>query len=143
MARVTERFESGKANYGAGHLAAARRDFDDAVDWILESGYDPNSDPKLHELFQQVTDTVYAYELQAFRAGDGFSALTIGVGVQLLHLPNAGFFAFTVGLVVIWLLLSLIVVRDHSQLVAKHGDPPAGGAVPLAATPEPAAAGSA
>ena len=77
------------------------------------------------------------------RAGDGFSALTIGVGVQLLHLPNAGFFAFTVGLVVIWLLLSLIVVRDHSQLVAKHGDPPAGGEVPLAATPEPAAAGSA
>jgi len=71
--RVTERFESGKANYRAGHLAAARRDFDDAVDWILESGYDPNGDPKLHELFQQVTDTVYAYELQAFRAGDGFS----------------------------------------------------------------------
>jgi membrane-bound lytic murein transglycosylase D len=73
MARVMQRFESGKANYRAGHLAAARRDFDDAVDWILESGYDPNSDPKLHELFQQVTDTVYAYELQAFRAGDGFS----------------------------------------------------------------------
>ncbi|MGB7847896.1 MAG: transglycosylase SLT domain-containing protein, partial [Candidatus Acidiferrum sp.] len=61
------------ANYKAGHLTAARRDFDDAVDWILESGYDPNSDPKLRELFQQVTDTVYTYELQAFRAGDGFS----------------------------------------------------------------------
>jgi membrane-bound lytic murein transglycosylase D len=73
IAQVIQRFESGKANYRAGHLAAARRDFDDAVDWILESGYDPNSDPKLHELFQQVTDTVYAYELQAFRAGDGFS----------------------------------------------------------------------
>jgi membrane-bound lytic murein transglycosylase D len=43
------------------------------VDWILESGYDPNSDAKLRELFQQVTDTVYTYELQAFRAGDGFS----------------------------------------------------------------------
>jgi membrane-bound lytic murein transglycosylase D len=73
MARVREKFASGQANYQAGHLSAARRDFDDAVDWILESGYDPNSDPKLHELFQQVTDTVYTYELQAFRAGDGFS----------------------------------------------------------------------
>jgi len=43
------------------------------VDWMLESGYDPNSDPKLSELFHRVVDTVYAYELQAFRAGDGFS----------------------------------------------------------------------
>jgi len=73
IACVKERFASGEANYKAGHLAAARRDFDDAVDWILESGYDPNSDPKLRELFQQVTDKVYTYELQAFRAGDGFT----------------------------------------------------------------------
>ena len=71
--KVKERFAAGEANYKAGHLAAARRDFDDAVDWMLESGYDPNSDPKLSELFHQVTDTIYAFELQAFRAGDGFS----------------------------------------------------------------------
>jgi membrane-bound lytic murein transglycosylase D len=71
--RVKERFAAGEANYKAGHLAAARRDFDDAVDWMLESGYDPNGDPKLSELFHQVTDTIYSYELQAFRAGDGFS----------------------------------------------------------------------
>ena len=73
IAQVKEKFASGQVNYQEGHLAAARRDFDDAVDWILESGYDPNSDPKLRELFQQVTDTVYTFELQAFRAGDGFS----------------------------------------------------------------------
>ena len=71
--KVNEKFASGEANYKAGHLAAARRDFDDAVDWMLESGYDPNSDPQLSELFHHVTDTIYAYELQAFRAGDGFS----------------------------------------------------------------------
>jgi AAA family ATP:ADP antiporter len=75
------------------------------------------------------------------RAGDGFSALTIVVGVQLLHLTNAGLFAFTVALVVIWLLFSLIVVREHARLVAKHSDPPAGGGVPLAARAEPAAFG--
>ena len=73
IAQVKEKFASGEANYKAGHLAAARRDFDDSVDWILESGYDPNSDPRLRELFQHVTDTVYTYELQAYRAGDGFS----------------------------------------------------------------------
>jgi len=71
--KVKEKFAAGEANYKAGHLAAARRDFDDAVDWMLESGYDPNSNPQLSELFHHVTDTIYAYELQAFRAGDGFS----------------------------------------------------------------------
>jgi membrane-bound lytic murein transglycosylase D len=71
--KVKEKFSSGEANYQAGHLEAARRDFDDAVDWMLESGYDPNSDARLSELFHQVTDTIYTYELQAFRAGDGFS----------------------------------------------------------------------
>ena len=40
---------------------------------MLESGYDLNGDPRLSELFHRVVDTVYAYELQAFRAGEGFS----------------------------------------------------------------------
>src|SRR5579863_5297988 len=72
IAQVEERFAAGEQNYKAGHLEAARKEFDDAVDWMLESGYDPNSDPKLSELFHRVVDTVYTYELQAFRAGDGF-----------------------------------------------------------------------
>jgi membrane-bound lytic murein transglycosylase D len=70
---VQEKFASGEQNFKAGHLEAARKDFDDAVDWMLESGYDPDSDAKLSELFHHVVDAVYAYELQAFRAGDGFS----------------------------------------------------------------------
>jgi len=40
---------------------------------MLESGYNPASDPRLNELFHRVVDTVYSEELQAFRAGDGFS----------------------------------------------------------------------
>ena len=71
--KVEEKFASGEQNFKAGHLEAARKDFDEAVDWMLESGYDPNGDPKLSELFHRVVDTVYAYELQALRAGDGFS----------------------------------------------------------------------
>src|SRR5579859_1636577 len=72
MARVEEKFAAGEQEYKAGHLESARRDFDEAVDWILESGYDPNADAKLGELLHRVVDTVYAYELQAFQAGDGF-----------------------------------------------------------------------
>ena len=71
--KVQEKFASGEQNFKAGHLEAARKDFDDAVDWMLESGYDPDGDPKLSEVYHHVVDAVYAYELQAFRAGDGFS----------------------------------------------------------------------
>jgi membrane-bound lytic murein transglycosylase D len=72
IAKVEERFASGEGNFKAGHLEAARRDFDAAVDLMLESGYDVERDPELHELFRKVVDTVYTYELQAFHAGDGF-----------------------------------------------------------------------
>lgn len=71
--KVQERFASGEQNFKAGHLEAARRDFDDAVDWMLESGYDADSDPVLGPLFHHVVDSVYAYELQAFRSGEGFT----------------------------------------------------------------------
>src|SRR5205814_3806571 len=72
IAKVEAKFASGEQNFKAGHLDAARRDFNDAVDWMLESSYDLNSDPQLSELFHRVVDTVYTDELQAFRAGDGF-----------------------------------------------------------------------
>lgn len=71
-AQVQAKFSSGEQNYKAGHLEAARQDFNDAVDWMIESGYDLESDPKLRDLFHHVVDSVYSYELQAFQAGDGF-----------------------------------------------------------------------
>ena len=74
--KVQEKFAFGEKNFKAGHLEAARKDFDDAVDWMLESGYDPESDPALSALFHRVVDTVYAYELQAFRGGEGFTEAT-------------------------------------------------------------------
>ena len=71
--RVELKFASGEQNYKAGHLEAARKDFDEAVDVLLQSGYDLSKDTQLSELFHRVVDTVYGYELQAFRAGDGFN----------------------------------------------------------------------
>ena len=72
IARVEEKFASGQQNYKAGHLEAARKDFDEALDLMLESGRDLNADPRLNDLFRRVVDTTYTYELQAFQAGDGF-----------------------------------------------------------------------
>src|SRR5260370_7793372 len=57
--KVQEKFLAGEQNFKAGHLEAARKDFDDAVDWLLESGYDPNSHPTLTTLFHLVRDPVY------------------------------------------------------------------------------------
>src|SRR5260370_41204441 len=71
--KVKEKFASGEQNFKAGHLEAARKDFDDAIDWMMESGYGLNSDPKLSELFHRVAEAVYADELQDFRAGARFS----------------------------------------------------------------------
>src|SRR5437764_1202189 len=76
--KVQEKFISGEQNFKAGHLEAARKDFDDAVDWLLGSGFEANSDPKLGELFHHVVDTVYADELQGFRAGDRFNEAPAG-----------------------------------------------------------------
>jgi membrane-bound lytic murein transglycosylase D len=72
-ARVEEEFRLGEQEYRAGHLEKARRDFDQAVDWMLQSGYDLDADARLQQLFQRVVDTIYNDELQAFREGDGFA----------------------------------------------------------------------
>ena len=77
IGKVQEKFASGEQNFKAGHLEAARRDFDDAVDWMLESGYDPDGDAVLGPLFHHVVDSVYAYELQAFRSGEGFTVAAV------------------------------------------------------------------
>jgi membrane-bound lytic murein transglycosylase D len=73
IAQVQGAFQTGEQEYKAGHLESARRDFDRAVDWLLESGYDLQGDARLQELFRNIVDRVYAYEQAAFRAGDGFN----------------------------------------------------------------------
>lgn len=77
------------------------------------------------------------------RAGDGFSALTVLIGVQILALGTNALFAFTVSLVVVWLSLAVVVVREHAKLVASKGEPPEGGVagVHTASVAQPATAG--
>ncbi len=51
------------------------------------------------------------------RMGDGLAALTVLVGIQLLALSTSEFFGFTVVLVLLWLAIALVVVRQHRGLV--------------------------
>ena len=53
------------------------------------------------------------------RMGDGLAALTVLVGVQMLTLSTGGFFAFTVALVVAWIVLAVTVVGENRRLIQK------------------------
>ena len=55
-------------------------------------------------------DTLYV------RLGDGLAAVTVLIGVQLLTLSTAGFFTINVVLVLCWLTVGVLLVREHSKL---------------------------
>jgi membrane-bound lytic murein transglycosylase D len=65
-------FDAGEQDFRAGYLGKAREEFDAALDQLLASGFDIDSDPRLNELYRHIVDTVSADELEAFREGDGF-----------------------------------------------------------------------
>ncbi len=65
-------FAAGEQDYHAGHLGQARQEFDEALDQLLASGFDLESNPRLKVLYHHIVDTVSQDELQAFRDGDGF-----------------------------------------------------------------------
>jgi len=66
-------FEAGQRDYRAGHLTKARQEFDLAIDSLLGSGLDINSDPRFLAAYQRIIETVSGEEFAAFREGDGFS----------------------------------------------------------------------
>lgn len=66
-------FDAGEQDYKAGHLGKAREEFDEALDQLLASGFDLDADPLLSALYHHIIDTVSLDELEAFRAGDGFT----------------------------------------------------------------------
>ena len=53
------------------------------------------------------------------RFGDGLAAATTLVGVHLFALTTPSYFLINVGLVTVWLLIAVVVVREHRRLVAR------------------------
>jgi membrane-bound lytic murein transglycosylase D len=66
-------YHSGVDNYRAGHLDAARLDFDSAVDVMLTSGMDLKADPQLADEFDHLLNAVNSLEMAALKQGNGFS----------------------------------------------------------------------
>jgi len=73
IAQVEKEYQLGQDNYKAGHLEAAKENFDKAFDLLLESSLDVRSDARLQQEFDRVLDGVNGLELQALQQGDGFT----------------------------------------------------------------------
>src|SRR5450631_2713019 len=71
--QVEKAYASGVTNYRAGRLGEARKDFDHAVDLMLNSGIDIKNDPQLSDEFEHTLDAVNTLEMEALKQGNGFS----------------------------------------------------------------------
>jgi membrane-bound lytic murein transglycosylase D len=73
IAAAENSYASGMRNYHAGDLAAAKRDFDNAVDTMLSSGLDLKGSSALSAEFEHIVDAVNALEMDALKQGNGFT----------------------------------------------------------------------
>jgi len=73
LAEAEKAYASGKANYSAGHLEAAKQDFDRAVNVLLQSPVPVRSDARLEAEFDRVVEGVQELEMVALKEGDGFT----------------------------------------------------------------------
>ncbi|WP_263366312.1 lytic transglycosylase domain-containing protein [Edaphobacter bradus] len=93
ISRVEQTYRRGVDNYRAGHLDAARQDFDSAVDVMLTSGMDLKGDPQLSDEFEHLLDAINALELAALKQGNGLSpvleAAPLDTANEVTFPPNA------------------------------------------------------
>ena len=73
IAKAEREFQAGQANYSAGHLESAKDNFDHAFMTMLSSNLDVHSDERLENEFDKIVEAVHELELQALKAGDGFT----------------------------------------------------------------------
>src|ERR1700690_912790 len=79
IARVEKEYQAGQDNYEAGHLEAAKQNFDSAFNLLLGSGFDlrsgnsTNSDDRLERELDRILDGINGLELAALQQGDGFA----------------------------------------------------------------------
>ena len=71
---VENAYQNGLVNYRDGNLAAAKSNFDYAVDLMLTSGIDIKSDPDLNDEFDRIVDAVNTLEMDALKQGTGLAA---------------------------------------------------------------------
>jgi membrane-bound lytic murein transglycosylase D len=73
IAKVEKEYQTGQDNYKAGHLEAAKNNFDHAFDMLLSGPVDVRSDDRLQAEFDHLLDGVNGLEMAALEQGDGFT----------------------------------------------------------------------
>lgn len=70
---VETAYQNGLGNYRDGHIAAAKSNFDFAVDQMLTCGIDIKSNPDLSAEFDRIVDAVNTLEMDALKQGNGLA----------------------------------------------------------------------
>ena len=73
IAEVEKAYQEGRTDYQAGHLDAAKQDFNRAVDILLQGPVSVKSDDRLQQEFDKITEEISKLEISAFKQGDGFT----------------------------------------------------------------------
>src|SRR5208282_4798116 len=77
IAKVEKEYQAGQDNYQAGHLEAAKQNFDSAFNQLLGSGFDlrssNNGDDRLEKELDRILDGINSLEVAALQQGDGFA----------------------------------------------------------------------
>jgi membrane-bound lytic murein transglycosylase D len=73
IARAEAEYARGHANYAAGHMEAAKDNFDAAFNLLLRGPAGVQSDERLQREFDRIVEATHELELQALKAGDGFT----------------------------------------------------------------------
>src|SRR5579871_3906603 len=73
ISQVEKEYQAGQQNHRAGHLEAARQNFDRAFDLLLGSNLEVHSDPRLEAEFDRILDGINGFQMQALQQGDGFT----------------------------------------------------------------------
>jgi membrane-bound lytic murein transglycosylase D len=71
--QVEREYQKGQANYQAGHLEAAKANFDQAFDMLLKGRTSVRDDDRLQDEFDKIVEAVHNLEMQALKEGDGFT----------------------------------------------------------------------
>jgi membrane-bound lytic murein transglycosylase D len=73
IAKVEKEYQAGQTNYQAGHMEAAKENFDTAFNLLVAGPIDLKSDDRLEREFEKLLDGVNGLELAALQEGDGFT----------------------------------------------------------------------
>ena len=73
IAEAEKAYEAGQTDYKAGHLDAAKQDFNHAVDILMQGPVEVKSDDRLQQEFDKITEEINKLEMAAFKEGDGFA----------------------------------------------------------------------